>query len=619
MKRNGLIIHQLVFTGENKPTSELEFKSGLNLLYGASNSGKSFALKAIDFMFGGNDALPPITEKQGYTLIYLGLELINKEKITLCRALDGGDFKVFKGLWHPEIDSASFTILAGRQQQGENLSQYLLKYFDRTEKKILSKVTGTKVNFSFRHFVKVSIADETGIMDDKSSPVLSGDILLAVPEKRSFNLVMTGIDDGHLIFAEPAKTFKASNASKTQILEEMVSDIEDTLSLVYNEPPASIRDQFSKVSATLELSHKDYEKINRTIDGLLADKQDVSNQISHTGQRIEELSIHLSRFRVLDQVYLSDIERLESLEEAGYMISLEEKACGLCGAGPQHQAIASIDVESLRTSAYAEIRKVSVLRKDLALAVADLTEEFNDKSRSYTDLKSHLAKLDERLNTYSPVISKNRQTIKELMVNRDNLSNAINLIEQKDSLVVKIELLKKLKRPSKKDGPVLDFPDIVAHDFCKVIEDVLKAWHFPGDCKVSFDKKNYDIIIDGKLRTANGKGVRAITHAAFKVAILIYCYEKELPHPGFLILDSPMLTYRDPMKSDKFKNDKLTEEERELVELDVKSYFFNHLASISNLGQFIVLENVDPPGNIHEIAHVQTFYGKHGDGRNGLF
>jgi hypothetical protein len=28
--------------------------------------------------------------------------------------------------------------------------------------------------------------------------------------------------------------------------------------------------------------------------------------------------------------------------------------------------------------------------------------------------------------------------------------------------------------------------------------------------------------------------VRAVTHAAFKVALVLYCHERGLPHPGFL-------------------------------------------------------------------------------------
>src|SRR3546814_2101639 len=61
----------------------------------------------------------------------------------------------------------------------------------------------------------------------------------------------------------------------------------------------------------------------------------------------------------------------------------------------------------------------------------------------------------------------------------------------------------------------------VAQDFANEVSTVLRAWRFPGECQTFFDiEGDFDLIIDGKRRRNNGKGVRAITHAAFKVALL---------------------------------------------------------------------------------------------------
>jgi len=157
----------------------------------------------------------------------------------------------------------------------------------------------------------------------------------------------------------------------------------------------------------------------------------------------------------------------------------------------------------------------------------------------------------------------------------------------------------------------------VLHEFSQIVSRILTAWEFPGECHVSFDEKTFDLKIDGKLRTNNGKGVRAITHAAFKVALLIFCRERNLPHPGFVILDTPLLTYRDPMKSK--GKDKLTEDEQVVARSPLKQKFFEHLSSISNLAQFIILENIDPPENIEAYAHIEVFSGNPGDGRYGFF
>ena len=38
--------------------------------------------------------------------------------------------------------------------------------------------------------------------------------------------------------------------------------------------------------------------------------------------------------------------------------------------------------------------------------------------------------------------------------------------------------------------------------------------------------------------------VRAILHAAFTLSLAQYCFDRDFPHPGFVVLDSPLVTYR---------------------------------------------------------------------------
>jgi hypothetical protein len=53
--------------------------------------------------------------------------------------------------------------------------------------------------------------------------------------------------------------------------------------------------------------------------------------------------------------------------------------------------------------------------------------------------------------------------------------------------------------------------------------------------------------------------------------------------------------------------------------MTLKDHFFEHLSAESHVSQFIVLENVDPPANIGDLAHVEVFYGQKSSGRQGLF
>ena len=97
MNSAGIHILSLTFTGRDKETVGLSFKAGLNVLFGASNTGKSFALKVLDFLLGGSRALPDIRERVGYERAWLALTLPKTGNVTLMRALAGGSLELHPG------------------------------------------------------------------------------------------------------------------------------------------------------------------------------------------------------------------------------------------------------------------------------------------------------------------------------------------------------------------------------------------------------------------------------------------------------------------------------------------------------------------------------------------
>ncbi|WP_108521605.1 hypothetical protein [Bradyrhizobium algeriense] len=117
---------------------------------------------------------------------------------------------------------------------------------------------------------------------------------------------------------------------------------------------------------------------------------------------------------------------------------------------------------------------------------------------------------------------------------------------------------------------------VTGHEFATTVQTVLHAWKFPGLPTVSFDDKTHDILIDGKSRRANGKGVRALMNAAFKIGVLLYCRKKELPHPGIVVLDSPLLSYRDPLTS---RHGELAADEKEVKDSGLKEHFYRFLGA----------------------------------------
>jgi hypothetical protein len=144
--------------------------------------------------------------------------------------------------------------------------------------------------------------------------------------------------------------------------------------------------------------------------------------------------------------------------------------------------------------------------------------------------------------------------------------------------------------------------------FSQAIEKILVSWLFPSQ-RVFFDLPRRDIQVGGKARRANGKGVRAVLHAAFSLGLLRFTAEEGKPHPRVLILDSPLVTYRDPM----------TPEDVQLSHSDLSQRFYEPFREWDNRLQVIIIENRDPPTWINEVAKVERFTGVQSYGRAGFY
>ena len=98
-----------------------------------------------------------------------------------------------------------------------------------------------------------------------------------------------------------------------------------------------------------------------------------------------------------------------------------------------------------------------------------------------------------------------------------------------------------------------------------------------------------------------------MTCSAFLVALAVQCTKAQLPHPGILLLDSPLVAYKDP-----------DAETDAILRAGVKENFFRTLATGLTTAQVIVFENELPPEDLSEfITHIH--FTRSAEGRYGLF
>ena len=263
-------------------------------------------------------------------------------------------------------------------------------------------------------------------------------------------------------------------------------------------------------------------------------------------------------------------------------------------------------------AAAAEIAKIKLLQSELHETVASLTGEDKTVVKDAGTLRGQLNGYQQEIdNALSPDFSSAREEYTKLIERRANVAQAITLQKRIKSLQ------RRLDEPTKpaKPEPVVEEPSpevdqyiskSVLRDFSITVGDILQQWHFPGATDVYFDEKTKDVVIGGRPRGSRGAGLCAITYSAFVLALFEYCRSRSMPHPGFVILDSPLLAYKEPMPDDE-----------NITATDLKPRFYEHLEKFSGEQQIFVIDNTDPPPEYAAKGIHFTANEKHG--RYGLF
>ena len=163
------------------------------------------------------------------------------------------------------------------------------------------------------------------------------------------------------------------------------------------------------------------------------------------------------------------------------------------------------------------------------------------------------------------------------------------------------------KEPQTNNLGVL-YPQAV-ESFSLSVQNLLEAWKYPDLTRVTFSQENNDLIISGKDRASEGKGFRAIANAAFMIGLLNYCSDAEmkLAHPGIVVLDSPLVTYK---RRDTAPGEEISE--------DITTAFYQDLVDRTAKLQIIVLENNDPPPEL-QLKMRYTHFSRSSVGRYGFF
>ena len=611
----GLRLRHLSFHGPARKRATIAFGVGLNVIYGASNTGKSFIVDTIDFMLGGKGPLRDIPERVGYDQILLAMETLEGHQFTLVRSTEGGAFRLFDGLYSDTLPEGEGKTLADThsERNDENLSAYLLAKLGLAHRKVRRNKRGDTNSLSFRNLARLVIINEEEIIQQRS-PLSDGNYTADTTNTSVFKLLLTGVDDSKLATAQPRTPEEQSRNGQLDLLDQLIESHRRQVKELAG-PPDELEAQRERLGDSMRSQGELLAVSETEFKDAATRRRDIARKVEEGRNRLTEITSLLDRFTLLDAHYRSDTERLRGIEEAGSLFgALGASVCPFCGSAPEHhrKAECDFDVDKAVAAAQSEIRKIEVRQSELAQTITTLRKEAVSFERRLPVLEDQLASVSGEIDrVVAPNLRQLRTAYRQLADKDGEVREALAIHRSLSDLEQRKAALEHEADSSGDGGNSLsevDLPSTTADKFAGIVLSILKDWHFPEIDRVHFEAKTRDLVINGKNRTSFGKGLRAITQAAFTVSLLQYCRQFETPHPGFIVLDSPLLSYREPEG-----------EGDDLSGTDLNSHFYEFLAKLQDDRQVLVIENTDPPADIQLATQAVKFTKIEGVGRYGFF
>jgi uncharacterized Zn finger protein (UPF0148 family) len=601
------MLRRLVVRGPDKPDATLGFGPGFTLIAGISNTGKTHALECIDFALGASDPPKPIEESAGYTSVVLELSFGGTIK-TISRTYDSHNVAiVFDGpidAW----DGASgheLKVASNPRKPDSTLNATLLEAGGFTPGTMIPRSAKGKTQMlSYRNVAPFAIVNEDEIIGDRS-PVASTAPTSDVAPKAVFALMLTGrVPSAEVTAVNDANEARGNAKKRGALLSDMLAELQTEIAACGIERQV-LEEQLAQLDADVSEITDAVLQRSTALQMLVGQRREALDRADKAQARhIESLALS-ERFELLARHYEADVGRLEFVLEGGHFFSqLVASHCPECGRpyeeGDQCHP-ESAHAAEVEHAARAELAKLQPRIADVQRAIAEAAEDAAAAADEHHGTAQQARDLHSQIREQaSPEVNGTRAQLAELTTRRRIVEHDLLRYRELDRFVTA-----KQEADIAADAKPASFratQDIAAlKGLAEEIERVLVAWQFEIGSGVHIDAKGLDLVIGGKARGANGKGVRAITRAAFNIGLMRFCLANDRPHPGFVIIDTPLRPYKGhPPPGDE------AEEARRLD--SVRTACLRDLAS-ADVGQVVMMENEDPPADIRSLAIVHEFRG----------
>lgn len=585
-------IEKIIVTGSGKTDSIIELSNGVNIIYGPSNTGKTYIVKCIDYMFGSERE--PIDISTGYQYIKI---IVRTQCGTITMSRKIGENKIEVSSNDNNVPSGKYATKASRTNYDKTINSVWLSLIGINDLHlVISNENYKKQILSWRTFSHMFMLTETKIISEYSA-ILSGRDTSNTAVIASLIFLLSGQDFAETETKDTKEIKEAKkNAVKAYINKELFRLSErnqELLAQLKENPNIDIAVEIEKIMTEISTNEK---RINSSIE----ENQKILAQLYEKNENLSECNVLLNRYDELTTQYDSDLKRLNFIVDGEANLNASFSThCPFCDG-----EVVVKKNQNYIDAAKSDYKKIKLQAKDLESASKELRSEkisleqeigtLMAKKKSIEELiekelKPQVFNLKEKLSTYKDAIECQKEIDILKKLSEQKTADMIENDTDEES-----ELKFKVKEH-------LDYSFI--NELSNGIKSFLENCNYDNLLSVIFDKADMDIVINGKKKSSNGKGYNAYFNSVVAIVLSRYMESKAKYSPDFLVLDSPILS--------------LKEKETKKPSETMRNTLFENIVDNQKGIQTIVIENEIPEINYKD-ANIIHFTKEKNNGRYGF-
>lgn len=585
-------IEKIIVTGSGKADSIIELSNGVNIIYGPSNTGKTYIVKCIDYMFGSERE--PIDISTGYQYIKI---IVRTQCGTITMSRKIGENKIEVSSNDNNVPSGKYATKASRTNYDKTINSVWLSLIGINDLHlVISNENYKKQILSWRTFSHMFMLTETKIISEYSA-ILSGRDTSNTVVIASLIFLLSGQDFAETETKDTKEIKEAKkNAVKAYINKELFRLSErnqELLAQLKENPNIDIAVEIEKIMAEISTNEK---RINSSIE----ENQKILAQLYEKNENLSECNVLLNRYDELTTQYDADLKRLNFIVDGEANLNASFSThCPFCDG-----EVVVKKNQNYIDAAKSDYKKIKLQAKDLESASKELRSEklsleqeigtLMAKKKSIEELiekelKPQVFNLKEKLSTYKDAIECQKEIDILKKLSEQKTADMIENDTDEES-----ELKFKVKEH-------LDYSFI--NELSNGIKSFLENCNYDNLLSVIFDKADMDIVINGKKKSSNGKGYNAYFNSVVAIVLSRYMESKAKYSPDFLVLDSPILS--------------LKEKETKKPSETMRNTLFKNIVDNQKGIQTIVIENEIPEINYKD-ANIIHFTKEKNNGRYGF-